>query len=777
MIGKKDLLYFLAFLLLFGFLFQKFILTDTTFFVRDITRLEIPSRLLCAQLLKEGDFALWTDAFGNGQPFLANPKNAVFYPTTWLYLILPFFLAFKLHYVIHIGAAYLGIYYLGRSYALSRAASFLAASLFLTGGPYLSSLEFYNHIAALAWLPWILLGQRISFRLSPLRIIVPAVFWTLALLSGSPEILFITILLSLLQVFFLSQRKSRGVAQFLLLFVLSILISSVQIVPTLEYWRTSVRRSVQTVEWPLEAVQLLNIPFPHILGNDREPGRQDFWAGEFFDRGNPLHYSLYIGFGPLLLLFFSFRKSSRRLAQFLAFSTALFLLLSLGRYSMLYPVILKIPILASIFYPVKFIIGSVFSLSLLAAIGFDHLFHSERTPKKRMSWLFTGSALSFIAFILCREQVVQFFRRLFVITTEDSAKELQRSFWHGLGFLMLTATVLFLAALPKRPFRPASFVFLAVLAADLAYHNRSINPVIPADFFREPSVLGEVIKPTRIHREESVPDELRPAFRTAEGAVRYFRRSLYPFCGIGEGIRYLYNEDSYLFYSSEYHALLQSIAGGGRGELMKILRAQGCEYFIGHTPLPGLPYQTVNIQGYPLYVQEIDGRVPPAYIVHHAAEAHSFKKALAILESEGFDPRNTAILNSRSPFPTDDNLTDAGNEVLFTIKDSSSEKQFSILISRPGLLIIPGNSAPGWKAWVDGRPAAVLEACPASRAILIPPGKHRVSLKYRPRSFIMGGLVTIISLIGLGLYLVISLSKGRANSEPEAGPISPVNSR
>jgi hypothetical protein len=769
MIDRKDLVYLLAFLLLFVFLFQKFILSDTTFFVRDVTRLEIPSRLLCAQLLKEGDFALWTDAFGNGQPFLANPKNAVFYPTTWLFLVFPFFLAFKLHYMIHIAAAYLGIYYLGRSYALSRAASFLAASSFLAGGPYLSSLEFYNHIAALTWLPWILLGQRISYRLTPLRIIVPSVFWTLAVLSGSPEILFITILFTLLQILFLPQKKWRGVPQFLLPFILSLLISSVQILPTLEFWKSSVRKSVRTIEWPLETVQLLNIPFPHILGNDREPGHRDFWAGEFFDRGNPLYYSLYIGFAPLLLVFFSFPKPSRKLAQFLAFSVALFFLLSLGHYSMLYPVILKIPFLASIFYPVKFIIGSIFALSFLAALGFDHLFHSERTHRKRIYCLFIGSFLPFIAFILCQGQVVHFFRRLFVISTEESARELSGSLWHGLGLLMLYAAILFVTILPKKSLAKASFVFLAVLAADLAYHNRPINPVISTDFFREPPLLGPTTKPIRIYREEVFPDELRATLRTAEGAARYYRRSLYPFCGIGEGICYLYNKDSYLFYSSEYHALMQSIAGSERDELIKILLAQGCEYFVGHTSLPGLPVQTVNIQGHPLYVQEIDGRVPSAFIVHSAFEARTLEEALSILEGEEFDPRKTVILKSRAPFSIAEDPPNAGNETISTIKDSSANKQFSVSISSPGLLVTPGNSAPGWKAWVDGRPARVIDALPASRAIPVPAGKHRVALKYRPQSFTRGGIMTLLSLVGLGFYLALSLFGGRAKPERRAG--------
>ena len=651
-------------------------------------------------------------------------------------------------------------------------AGFLAASLFLTGGPYLSSVEFYNHIAALAWLPWILLCQRISFGKTPWRIIVPSIFWTLAILAGSPEIVVIAILLLLLQTLFFLENGWKEIARVLLPLMLAVFASSVQLLPTLEHWKTSERRLVQTQEWPLEAVQLLNLSFPDILGNDRESGHKDFWAGEFFDRGNPLHYSLYIGFAPLLLMFFCFQKPAKKLAWFLSFSILLFLLLSLGHYSMLYPLILKIPLLAAIFYPAKFIIGSIFALSFLTALGFDHLFHSERKQKKRVLLVFIFSAGAFIVFLLFRKEIFHLFRQMFVITEESSARELQKSFWHGMGLLMVYAGALLLA-LPKRLRRAAPALILTIIVIDIGYHNRHINPVIPTAFFREPVILSSSREPVRIHREEFIRDDLRPVFQTAEGAARYYRVSLYPFCGIGERIRYLFNKDSYLFYASKYHALLRSMADKKGDELIKILRIQGCEYFVGHAPLPDLPAQVMDVQGYPLYIQKINDHVPSAYIVHRSAEAHSLEEALSILEEETFDIRKKTILKIPAPFPDGGGLLETGNEAVTTIKDFSSEKKYSISMSSPGLLIIPGNSAPGWKAWVDGIPAAVLDASPASRAVCVRTGEHRITLKYRPQSFTAGSALTLLFLVSFIIYLALSVYRIRANAKKIANIVLP----
>ena len=120
LISKEDLFLFAIFTALFLLVFREFFFTNRVFFERDTTLIEIPVKKMTVPLLREGNFALWTDAYGNGQPFLANPKNAVFYPTTWLYLILPLFTAFKLHYLIHVLLGWLGLYVLCGSYSLSK---------------------------------------------------------------------------------------------------------------------------------------------------------------------------------------------------------------------------------------------------------------------------------------------------------------------------------------------------------------------------------------------------------------------------------------------------------------------------------------------------------------------------------------------------------------------------------------------------------------------------------------------------------------------------------
>ncbi len=286
LISKEDLFLFAIFTALFLLVFREFFFTNRVFFERDTTLIEIPVKKMTVPLLREGNFALWTDAYGNGQPFLANPKNAVFYPTTWLYLILPLFTAFKLHYLIHVLLGWLGLYVLCGSYSLSKKASFLGASLFAFSGMYLSSFEFYNHIAALAWMPWILWLLHRDARPGWARSVQLAFLWALMILAGAPEFILMTVFLAAGQAFFTAGKWKKEIVVAALSLLLATLISAAQLLPSIELLGQT-ERSAHSAQWPLELIQLFNMPFPHFLGNDREPGHT-ISGGDTSSTSNPL---------------------------------------------------------------------------------------------------------------------------------------------------------------------------------------------------------------------------------------------------------------------------------------------------------------------------------------------------------------------------------------------------------------------------------------------------------------------------------------------------------
>ncbi|HEY3132053.1 MAG TPA: YfhO family protein [Acidobacteriota bacterium] len=79
--------------------------------------------------------------------------------------------------------------------------------------------------------------------------------------------------------------------------------------------------------------------------------------------------------------------------------------------------------------------------------------------------------------------------------------------------------------------------------------------------------------------------------------------------------------------------------------------------------------------------------------------------------------------------------------------------------SRPSFLILSEVYYPGWEASVNGRPATLLAADFILRAVPLGEGKHQIELRYRPASFRWGLAMSIISAIGVTVFLFVTRGK------------------
>ncbi|MSQ28822.1 MAG: hypothetical protein EXR51_11925 [Dehalococcoidia bacterium] len=71
-----------------------------------------------------------------------------------------------------------------------------------------------------------------------------------------------------------------------------------------------------------------------------------------------------------------------------------------------------------------------------------------------------------------------------------------------------------------------------------------------------------------------------------------------------------------------------------------------------------------------------------------------------------------------------------------------------------GYLVLTDSHYPGWRAWVDGQETAILRANVLFRAVLLPPGPHRVEFRFEPASLRWGALVSVATAVGLALALL-----------------------
>ena len=73
-------------------------------------------------------------------------------------------------------------------------------------------------------------------------------------------------------------------------------------------------------------------------------------------------------------------------------------------------------------------------------------------------------------------------------------------------------------------------------------------------------------------------------------------------------------------------------------------------------------------------------------------------------------------------------------------------------MSAPGFVVLVDTWDPGWQATVDGQETEVLRANLAFRAVAVPAGDHRIEMRYRPRSVLVGAGLSVGAVVLLLLW-------------------------
>ena len=89
----------------------------------------------------------------------------------------------------------------------------------------------------------------------------------------------------------------------------------------------------------------------------------------------------------------------------------------------------------------------------------------------------------------------------------------------------------------------------------------------------------------------------------------------------------------------------------------------------------------------------------------------------------------------------------------FKIQNSklNSPTHITTHVSTPtsALLIFSEPHYPGWQATVNGQPTPILRANYILRAVPLPAGEHTVELIFRPTSFTLGAIISIVTIIAV----------------------------
>jgi len=185
-----------------------------------------------------------------------------------------------------------------------------------------------------------------------------------------------------------------------------------------------------------------------------------------------------------------------------------------------------------------------------------------------------------------------------------------------------------------------------------------------------------------------------------------------------------------------------------------LLNMLNVKYLISAYPLPDTSNKLIN-RGSSL-VYENKHALPRAYFVDNIKILTSKQEIFSFIGSGQFDPAKSAILEEEPEFSIKPDSTNQVELVSYDIQNIKLKAN----VKSPALLVLSEVYYPaGWKAYVDGELTKIYKTNYILRSIFLQPGNHEIEFVFKPSSFTIGLLISIITFVLLMATLVYSLRK------------------
>ena len=773
--------------LLVLFLLREAVFGGRVFYERDLHLQwygQVESFVRC---LTTGSWPLWDPYVSFGQPLLANANNQLFYPPTWLHLLIRPWTYYTLFFAAHLILSGWGVLRLGERLGLSQVGSFVAAALWITSGPFLSLGNAWNHLAAAAWIPWVLLATEAALVSGGTgRILTSGGAWALQIVAGSPDVVAMTALLAAACAAhrwdwrsWVSPANRRALWSGLAAGTVALALSAGQWLPSLELASRSDRWHLSAPErtyWSIHPVGLLQMIVP-VLWYEVPLNAQ--WRSALFEAREPFLFSIYLGVPMLALAALALGRPQVPLRWTLFGSALVGMLFALGRHAPFYAVAVGVlPPLRVLRFPSKGLILTSFCLALLAGAGLD----AWRSPVPRRSTFLVG--------LVCATGFTSALMALLLRIDADTWGPLfltpppagtsyadllgtvvAKSAWAA-GLALLVLGLLLGRVLGARYMTPISAGLVGLLAiSDLTWEHRRLNRTAPRDLFTaRPEVVSAVDQQdlgrlfvydysmsdgrSQRHLKREIPYRVpglrrdTPAEWASAFAVRMY---LLPPVGAAWRLFGSYERDGLGIQPTPLAELNTALVyADGTSLEGRLLRLAAVSQVLAlHTAgFEALePVRTFEGPFFePIRLFRVPGSLPRTYVVGDARVADGMD-ALETLAQPGFDIRREILLPSGVPRRAGPGFH--GSSRIVELKADSVHIESES--NEAGYVVLVDAYDPGWRARVDGRETPLLRANVAFRAIPVPPGKHGIEVAYEPASVRIGVAISAVSLLASSL--------------------------
>ncbi|HEY3175930.1 MAG TPA: YfhO family protein [Candidatus Polarisedimenticolia bacterium] len=779
--------------------FHRVCLMGETFLLRDLFNWFFPWRAFAADSFAKGDLPIWNPYSYTGTPFLANMQSGLLYPPNLVFWILDFPDAMRVFLIIQFGLAAWFMYLLLRALSCRVSSSLTGAIGYAYGGWMVVHIEFPNKLAAAAWLPLIVLGVlrwRQGRRLSGL--VIGGLATACCVTAGYPQTTFNVMLgagvvwAALLVLGIIARRTVRSAlteaASLPAIAALGIFLAAAQVVPFLEALSrasyASGFRPWKILSLGLHPVHFLDLLLPHLFGL---PGYARYWGGSLYQFWLG-HF--YCGLATLALATVALLDLARRVPpseRWRRRDAAL-------------------PALALLALAAVFCMGDRAPLAPLCVRflpGFDHF-----------KWLTTTSIL--VAFPLCwlgaigqdvlldameRRRSLPRWVRLVLLGGAGAVIGLGLLAFFPAPFLSLVHAVVAPVALADQvplvadnlaPVR-GDAIRAGLLAALLAgawwgaargrLRAGLFGAVIPFLLFADLKVAAAPIHFTTspaIYRETAPRvrslserlDRLDRIYVTVETLSMdlrlYGSTRLEDFRWAADTMLFNQNLPYRLFSASDgdpmrsvrwrlYADVIEGKDDDARGQLLAVAGVS--------VVLKGKPGGTTQ-------EIEVPTRVPRVHVASGAKRLPEDEVLGAMLRRD-WSPYHETIVEA--DFPGEPRAGD-GRRIEYRIDRvdyTNNTVTIDVESAKAGYLVLADANAPGWRAFIDTRPATIFTANFLFRGVDLPAGRHTVRFEYRPASVIWGAVASALGLILVGACAILDVRASRrsgSSRRTHAGP-------
>jgi hypothetical protein len=741
------------------------------FYMRDLTRYYYPTKQILREVVLGGEFPYWNRYFSAGQPIAANPEHEVFYPLTWLILLPSYDLGYRLLILIHVYIGLLGMYALLRSMELRAESSFFGAMAFGLGGIYLSYINLLPILFCAAWLPLTcLFVRRFLLQWHVRDFALAAIFLGVQFLVAEPTTVMQTGLLvglyALYRGWYSTRRIVSSIVNVLWIAFISIaafLVGCAQMLPALDHVRDSARSrpfDFSLVEaWSMPWAKFAEVIYPNVLGHLSVKNVMLYYgSGLYPGMGSPFLFSIYCGLAVTALAIagaFSRPRGGRLVLLIVLVSV----ILALGGNTPVLKWLFNAHIATSIRYPEKFILMAMFVAFVFASQMLQRALDGDFAVRDTAAGFVL--ATTFVAVLIAGFSWTPVYSRLFMKVWGQSGAfanylvQVSRIDWIVAAGRGAALTALLLTMFTRR--RRLWFALAAIfICADLGVVCWELNPRVPGRFFRELAPIAATLRQNRpayriFHEADWYgQDEIaRKYFSTGDAVYWVVRDGLFPMTPAGARVRTVLERDydkTDLLPTVDLVDSLWDVKRSGRNDWYQPFMAMSNAWYRG-------VYRNFEDEK-----KRVHGDMKKAIAVSFLEGAHYSRYYFAdqIVRITGRDDfvkkLSSSSYTNRVAFVKQPSFVPA-NGVVRSARESANDAILDVESMGRGFLVMSVTPHKYWRITIDGGHVEPVITNIAYQGVVVPPGRHRIEMRYR-NTLVQRGLV--VSLVTAGVLMTLA---------------------